>query len=72
MEEVNKNAELNDTDKKLHISDVKQRCIDFVEWCMREKYTYYFNGKEWMWGHSRKQEYYTTDELYEKWLNNVA
>ena len=26
MEEVNKNTELNDTDKKLHISDVSTSC----------------------------------------------
>lgn len=49
--------------------NIRQHSIDFVEWCMREKYTYYFNGKEWMWGHSMKQEYYTTDELYEKFVS---
>lgn len=72
MKHIKTQQELNEAQENLNISDVKQRCVDFVEWCMREKYTYYFNGKEWMWGHSRKQEYYTTDELYEKWLNNVA
>jgi hypothetical protein len=54
------------------IHDVKQRCIDFAEWCMKNKYTYYFNGEKWMWANAKKQEYYTTHELYEKCFNNVA
>lgn len=60
------------TDKELRISDIKQRCILFAEWCVKEKFTYYFNGKEWVWGHARRQEYYTSEELYDKWSNNVA
>ena len=31
MEEVNKNTELNDTDKKLHISDVSCSFYDFAK-----------------------------------------
>ena len=54
------------------IHDVRQRCIDFAEWCMKNKYTYYFNGEKWMWANAKKQEYYTTHELYEKCFNNVA
>lgn len=46
--------------------DIKQNCIDFSEWCMNNKYTYYFNGEKYMWVNSKKQEYYTTEELYEK------
>ena len=52
--------------------DIRQRCIEFAEWCMKNKYIYYFNGKELVWANARKQEYYTTDELYDKCFNNVA
>jgi hypothetical protein len=31
MNKDNKNTELNDTDKKLHISDVRQRLINHIE-----------------------------------------
>jgi hypothetical protein len=43
MEEVNKNKELNDTDKKLHISDVRQRLINHIEIRIN-----YFSGGEEM------------------------
>jgi hypothetical protein len=32
MDKDNKNTELNDTDKKLHISDVRRMLIDFGIW----------------------------------------
>jgi hypothetical protein len=32
MNKDNKNTELNDTDKKLHISDVRSMLIDFGIW----------------------------------------
>ena len=51
------------------IHDVRQRCVHFAEWCIKNKYTYYFNGENWIWANARKQEYYTTDELYEKCFN---
>jgi hypothetical protein len=38
----------------------------FAEWCMKNKYTYYFNGECWMWANSTRQEYFTTEELYDK------
>ena len=34
MNKDNKNTELNDTDKKLHISDVIQTLNDFHEWTL--------------------------------------
>jgi hypothetical protein len=37
MEEVNKNTELDNTDKKLHISDVRQRLIDRISELKRDK-----------------------------------
>jgi hypothetical protein len=37
MEEVNKNTELNDTDKKLNISDVRQRLIDRIDELKKDK-----------------------------------
>jgi hypothetical protein len=58
--------------KNLTIPSVRQRSIEFAEWCVKENFTYYFNGKEWMWGHVRRQEYYTSEELYDKWETNVA
>lgn len=32
MEKINKNTEVNDTDKKLHISDVSEQLVDFLTW----------------------------------------
>ncbi len=32
MKEVNKNTEVDNTDKKLHISDVRRMLIDFGIW----------------------------------------
>lgn len=37
MDKDNKNTELNDTDKKLHISDVRQRLIDRIDELKRDK-----------------------------------
>jgi signal peptidase I len=37
MKEVNKNTEVDNTDKKLHISDVRQRLIDRVDKLKRDK-----------------------------------
>lgn len=37
MEEVNKNTKLNDTDKKLHISDVRQRALVWFDNLPKEK-----------------------------------
>jgi hypothetical protein len=51
MNKDNKNTELNDTDKKLHISDVRQRFIDVLESRLnklrldRESYSNSFNGR---------------------------
>lgn len=50
MEEVNKNTEVNDTDKKLHISDVRQRLIDRIDELKTDKRNlfgdenYHYNG----------------------------
>lgn len=43
MENDNKSTELNDTDKKLHISDVRQRLINHIETRIN-----YFSGGESM------------------------
>jgi hypothetical protein len=51
MNKNNKSTELNDTDKKLHISDVRQRFIDVLESRLnklrldRESYSNSFNGR---------------------------
>jgi hypothetical protein len=51
MNKDNKNTELDDTDKKLHISDVRQRFIDVFESRLnklrldRESYSNSFNGR---------------------------
>ena len=37
MEEVNKNKELDNTDKKLHISDVRQRALLWFDNLSKEK-----------------------------------
>jgi len=46
MEDVNKNTELNDTDKKLHISDVscsnltlEEYINDFLPWMIKNDYS---------------------------------
>jgi hypothetical protein len=51
MNKNNKSTELDDTDKKLHISDVRQRFIDVFESRLnklrldRESYSNSFNGR---------------------------
>jgi hypothetical protein len=51
MNKNNKSTELDDTDKKLHISDVRQRFIDVLESRLnklrldRESYSNSFNGR---------------------------
>ena len=37
MDKDNKNTELNDTDKKLHISDVRQRALEWYNNLPKEK-----------------------------------
>lgn len=37
MKEINKNTELDNTDKKIHISDVRQRLIDRIDELKRDK-----------------------------------
>lgn len=37
MEKDNKNTEIDNTDKKLHISDVRQRLIDRIDELKRDK-----------------------------------
>lgn len=39
--------------------------VAFVEWVHNQGYVYYFNGEEWMWAQPKKQDYKTTDELFE-------
>ena len=56
--------------KKLRLGNItnrKEQLIDFAEWCAKGNFTYYFNGKEWMWAHANRQEYYTSEELFDKW-----
>ena len=42
MNKDNKNTEVNDTDKKLHISDVRQRLINHIE----TRINYFSGGEE--------------------------
>jgi len=42
MKEVNKNTELDNMDKKLHISDVRQRLINHIE----TRINYFSSGEE--------------------------
>ena len=42
MEEVNKNTGFDNTDKKLHISDVRQRLINHIE----TRINYFSGGEE--------------------------
>ena len=58
-------------EQEYNMHDVRQRCVEFAEWCMKNKYIYYFNGENWIWANVRKQEYYTTEELYDKCFNNL-
>jgi hypothetical protein len=45
MEEVNKNTEVNDTDKKLHISDVMRSLfVKCLEECYNEAYVDGYHG----------------------------
>ena len=48
MEEVNKNTELNDTDKKLHISDVSDSYISLKEFDL---------AFDFLWGKDDMKEY---------------
>lgn len=43
MEEVNKNTELDNTDKKLHISDVSCSFFDKLRNKLKNDYDYYMN-----------------------------
>jgi hypothetical protein len=51
MEEVNKNTELDNTDKKLHISDVMisfDEMVDFIDFLTNTKKYFYDKGmKSW-------------------------
>jgi len=42
MEEVNKNIELDNTDKKLHISDVRERLVNYIN----TRINYFSGGDE--------------------------
>jgi hypothetical protein len=52
--------------EKFNNDKKKQQCVEFAEWCMKQKFIYYFNGDVWMWANASKQQYYTTEELYDK------
>jgi len=42
MEEVNKNTEVDNTDKKLHISDVRERLVNYIN----TRINYFSGGDE--------------------------
>jgi hypothetical protein len=50
---------------------MKQQAILFAEYCVKRNYTYYYNGKEYLWANSRKQEYYSSEELYDKFIEET-
>ena len=57
MEKVNKNTKLNDTDKKLHISDVRSMLIEFGNWLYED---------DW-----REMDDGHTERVVDRFLNSI-
>ncbi len=48
------------------------RAIEFAEWTSKNRYVYYFNGEIWQWVNLNTQEYYSSEELYEKYISEIS
>lgn len=57
MEEVNKNTELDDTNKKLHISDIRSMLIEFSNWLYED---------DW-----REMDDGYTERVVDRFLNSI-
>jgi hypothetical protein len=51
--------------------DIKEECIKFGDWIGKSDFHFYFNGHEYQWANSIRQEYHTTESLYEKYINEL-
>jgi hypothetical protein len=79
MEEVNKNAELNDTDKKLHISDVmysfsdminfNKWLLDITDYGVEDRYVFSKIRNVWV---DDFGEEFTWSEMYQLYQKNCT
>ncbi len=50
--------------------NLKEKAIEFSEWCSINNYTYLPKSKEWRMYKMNGFYYYTSDELYQKYLES--
>lgn len=44
--------------------------VEFAEWCVKNQFMFYHKGNTCLWMCIKNQKSYTTEELFEKFINN--